>query len=52
MVSRMLRIRESRGFDKFCSKGCESIVSSERMLARLEANGVPTKRTRKEMARG
>jgi len=41
-----------RNNDEHCSRACTSIASSERILARLEANGVPTKRTRKEMARG
>ena len=38
--------------DLYCGRACADIASSERILARLEANGVPTKRTRKEVARG
>lgn len=40
--------------DLYCERACADIATSERMLDRLEANGVPTKRTRKteELARG
>ena len=34
------------GNDHYCCRACASIASSERILVRLEANGVATKRTR------